>query len=99
MYEAFLAGLRLAKEVSTHHLLIYSYSQLIVNQFNFEYQAKGENMALYLEKVKELLGQFDTTSIMQVPRSENINADVLAHLATGLEDNLLKSMPNKVLEK
>ncbi|KAL5565166.1 hypothetical protein UlMin_028330 [Ulmus minor] len=30
-YEAILAGLRLAKEVSAHHLLIYSDSQLIVN--------------------------------------------------------------------
>ncbi|KAL5564424.1 hypothetical protein UlMin_027588 [Ulmus minor] len=33
-YEALLAGLRLAKEVSAHHLLIYSDSQLIVNQFD-----------------------------------------------------------------
>ncbi|KAL5571463.1 hypothetical protein UlMin_021060 [Ulmus minor] len=31
-YEALLAGLRLAKEVSARHLLIYSDSQLIVNQ-------------------------------------------------------------------
>ncbi|KAL5579783.1 hypothetical protein UlMin_012225 [Ulmus minor] len=55
-YEALLAGLRLAKEVSARHLLIYSDSQLIVNQVNSEYQAKGEKMAFYLEKAKELLG-------------------------------------------
>ncbi|KAL5570576.1 hypothetical protein UlMin_027151 [Ulmus minor] len=55
-YEALLAGLRLAKEVSARHLLIYSDSQLIVNQVNSKYQAKGEKMAFYLEKAKELLG-------------------------------------------
>ncbi|KAL5550182.1 hypothetical protein UlMin_000358 [Ulmus minor] len=62
-YEALLAGLRLAKEISARHLLIYSDSQLIVNQVNSEYQAKGEKMASYLEKAKELLGQFDTVTI------------------------------------
>ena len=86
-YEALLAGLRLAKEVSAHHLLIYSDSQLIVNQVNSEYQAKGEKMASYLEKAKELLGQFDTVTITQIPRNENTNADALARLATGLEDS------------
>ena len=42
-------------------------------------------MASYMEKVKELLGQFDTASILQVLRTENTNADALARLATSLE--------------
>ncbi|KAL5540976.1 hypothetical protein UlMin_043773 [Ulmus minor] len=96
-YEALLAGLRLAKEVSARHLLIYSDSQLIVNQVNSEYQAKGEKMASYLEKAKELLGQFDTVTITQIPRNENTNADALARLATGLEDSLLKTVPLEIL--
>ncbi|KAL5547064.1 hypothetical protein UlMin_006751 [Ulmus minor] len=98
-YEALLAGLRLAKEVSAHHLLIYSDSQLIVNQVNSEYQAKGEKMASYLEKAKELLGQFDTVTITQIPRNENTNADTLARLATGLEDSLLKMVPLEILDE
>ncbi|KAL5563203.1 hypothetical protein UlMin_032950 [Ulmus minor] len=96
-YEALLAGLRLAKEVSARHLLIYSDSQLIVNQVNSEYQAKGEKMASYLEKAKELLGQFDTVTSTQIPRNKNTNADALARLATGLEDSLLKTVPLKIL--
>ncbi|KAL5540936.1 hypothetical protein UlMin_044912 [Ulmus minor] len=83
-YEALLAGLRLAKEVSARHLLIYSDSQLIVNQVNSEYQAKGEKMASYLEKI---------------PRNENTNADALARLATGLEDSLLKTVPLEILDE
>ncbi|KAL5574153.1 hypothetical protein UlMin_023750 [Ulmus minor] len=98
-YEALLAGLRLAKEVSAHHLLIYSDSQLIVNQVNSKYQAKGEKMASYLEKAKELLGQFDTVTITQIPRNENTNADALARLATGLEDSLLKTVPLEILDE
>ncbi|KAL5575294.1 hypothetical protein UlMin_016993 [Ulmus minor] len=98
-YEALLAGLRLAKEVSACHLLIYSDSQLIVNQVNSEYQAKGEKMASYLEKAKELLGQFDTVTITQIPRNENTNADALARLATGLEDSLLKTVPLEILDE
>ncbi|KAL5578322.1 hypothetical protein UlMin_020021 [Ulmus minor] len=98
-YKALLAGLRLAKEVSAHHLLIYSDSQLIVNQVNSEYQARGEKMASYLEKVKELLGQFDTVTITQIPQNENTNADALARLATGLEDSLLKTVPLEILDE
>ncbi|KAL5539243.1 hypothetical protein UlMin_045288 [Ulmus minor] len=98
-YEALLAILRLVKEVSAHHLLIYSDSQLIVNQVNSEYQAKGEKMASYLEKAKELLGQFDTVTITQIPRNENTNADALARLATGLEDSLLKTVPLEILDE
>ncbi|KAL5568387.1 hypothetical protein UlMin_024962 [Ulmus minor] len=98
-YEALLAGLRLAKEVSAHHLLIYSDSQLIVNQVNSEYQAKGDKMASYLEKAKELLGQFDTVTITQIHRNENTNADTLARLATGLEDSLLKTVPLEILDE
>ena len=97
-YEALLSGLRLAKEVSARHLTIYIDSQLVVSQINLEFQAKGEKMASYLEKVKEAMDQFDTMTIIQVPRAENANADTLAHLAIGLEERLLKTVPIKVLE-
>ncbi|KAL5575739.1 hypothetical protein UlMin_017438 [Ulmus minor] len=59
----------------------------------------GEKMASYLEKAKELLGQFDTVTITQIPRNENTNADALARLATGLEDSLLKTVPLEILDE
>ena len=55
-------------------------------------------MTAYLEKTKEALGQFNTTDITQVSKSENSNVDTLAQLATNLKDNLLKTVPVKVLE-
>ncbi|KAL5543941.1 hypothetical protein UlMin_007725 [Ulmus minor] len=97
-YEALLTSLRLAKEVSARHLVVYSDSQLVVSQVNSEFQAKGEKMASYLEKVKEVLNQFDTVTVTQIPRAENKNADALAHLVTGLEERLLKIVPIEVLE-
>ncbi|KAL5555160.1 hypothetical protein UlMin_037396 [Ulmus minor] len=59
----------------------------------------GEKMASYLEKAKELLGQFNTVTITQIPRNENTNADALARLATGLEDSLLKTVPLEILDE
>ena len=49
-YETLLVGLQLAKEMKVEQLRIYSDSQLVVNQVNGDYQAKGENMAGYLKK-------------------------------------------------
>ncbi|KAL5539721.1 hypothetical protein UlMin_043850 [Ulmus minor] len=40
-----------------------------------KFQAKGEKMTSYLEKAKEAMNQFDTVTIIQVPRAENTNAD------------------------
>ncbi|KAL5565982.1 hypothetical protein UlMin_029146 [Ulmus minor] len=71
---------------------------LLVSQVNSEFQAKGEKMASYLEKAKEAMNQFDTVTIVQVPRIESTNADALARLATGLEERLLKIVPIEILE-
>ncbi|CAL2237149.1 unnamed protein product [Prunus armeniaca] len=76
-YEAFLAGLRLAKELSIKRLAIYSDSQLITNQASGEYMAKHPRMIQYLDKVQGLLKEFHTFTIQQVPRVENTHADAL----------------------
>ncbi|KAL5556396.1 hypothetical protein UlMin_038632 [Ulmus minor] len=55
-------------------------------------------MASYLEKVKEVINQFDLVTVIQVPRAENVNADALARLAMGLEERLLKTVLIEVLE-
>ena len=56
-------------------------------------------MTFYLEKAKELLGQFDTVTVTQIPRNEKSNAYALARLATGLEDSLLKMVPLEILDE
>lgn len=43
-YEALLAGVRAAKAMGVHDIKIYSDSQLVVNQVNGEYEARGVGM-------------------------------------------------------
>ena len=81
-YEALLEGLRLAKELKVSHLKVYSDSQLVMNQVNETYQAKGEKIVAYLEKAKELIRSIPTFTIEVVPRSKNSHADILAKLAS-----------------
>lgn len=50
-------------------------------------------MMKYLNKTKELLGQFMSHRIIQIPRGENREADTLARLASGLDDGRLVGIP------
>ena len=69
-YEALITGLRLAKEIRVESLDIYSDSQLVICQVTNEYQARGEKMATYLQKAKDLLNAFSSFKIQQVPREQ-----------------------------
>jgi len=96
-YEALIAGLRVAERVGVTNLLIFSDSQLIVNQVAEMYQAKEHRMATYLMKVKELLKSFSKYEIRQIPRSQNANADSLARLAAAYDTELCRTVPVEIL--
>ena len=66
-YVALIAGLCLTKELQAPKLRIYSDSQLILNQVNDVYLARGNRMAAYLEKAKELMNIFPTVAIEVIP--------------------------------
>jgi ribonuclease HI len=98
-YEALLAGLRLARELSVKKLAIYSDSQLITNQALGEYMAKHPRMIMYLDKVQELLKAFPTFTIQQVPRAKNAHADALASLGSTLDTQFKRSIPVEHLDQ
>ncbi|XP_020426524.1 uncharacterized protein LOC109950806 [Prunus persica] len=98
-YEALLAGLRLAKELTIKRLAIYSDSQLITNQASGEYMAKHPRMIQYLDKVQGLLKEFPTFTIQQVPRAENTHADALASLGSALDTQFRRSIPVEHLDR
>ena len=84
-YDALITGLKLAIEVKTENLKVYSDSQLVVNQVKDAYQVKEPSIVKYVQKAKQLLkkleqegGQWD---LLQIPRSENSKADSLAKAA------------------
>ncbi|CAL8153304.1 unnamed protein product [Prunus armeniaca] len=98
-YEALLAGLRLAKELSIKRLAIYSDSQLITNQASGKYMAKHPRMVQYLDKVQGLLKEFPTFTIQQIPRAENTHADALASLGSALDTQFRRSIPVEHLDR
>ena len=88
-YEALITRLKLAIEVRTENLKVYSDSQLVVNQVKDAYQVKEPSIVKYVQKAKQLLkkleqegGQWD---LLQISRSENTETDSLAKAAA--EDN------------
>ncbi|CAL8117033.1 unnamed protein product [Prunus armeniaca] len=98
-YEALLAGLRLAQNEGAEWLMIYSDSQLVINQVIIEFAAKDESMAAYLAQTRRLLKRFKTYYICQVPRSENSHADALSRLASAIDDCAGRHVPIEVLTR
>ena len=91
-YEALTVGLHLVKELQACNLKIYIDSQLVVNQVNDIYLARGERMVAYLEKAKKLMGTFPITSVDVITRSKNANSNALAKLASTKDAELLDAV-------
>ena len=98
-YEALIAGLRLAREMGIKQVKVYSDSQMVINQVNGDYQAKGKNMATYLKIAGGHLEAFKWFKIEQVLRAENVKDGSLARLASGLEDGTLGQTPIEILSE
>ena len=96
-YEAVIAGLNLAHSMEVDQLEVCSNSQLVVNQKQDTYEAKGEKKILYLKKVRDLLKKFVLVQVRHIPRAENSKADTLAKLETASQEDLSKLTPVKYL--
>ena len=59
--------------------IIYSDSELVVNQVNGEYRVKNDRMKLLYKEVISLLSNFETWSLIHVLRDKNKVADKLAN--------------------
>ncbi|XP_076889005.1 uncharacterized protein LOC143539622 [Bidens hawaiensis] len=80
-YEAFLAGLRIAKKLGVKYLEARVDSMLIAGQINGTYEAKSDVMASYLSQAMVLICQFCSFNV-HIKRSENKSADALSKLAS-----------------
>ena len=72
----------LAIELQAEKLIAHSDSQLVVQQFRGEYEAREPVMAQYLKKVKSLAARFTIFELVQINRLENNHADALSKLAS-----------------
>ncbi|CAL9021503.1 unnamed protein product [Prunus brigantina] len=98
-YEALLAGLRLAKSMSTKQISIHSDSQLIVNQIMADFAAIDASMSTYLLATHRLLQPFQAYEIRQIPRTENSHANALARLASAINDRVGRKVPVEILSQ
>ncbi len=49
---------------------------------NGEYEAKEDMIVKYLSLVRDIMARFNEVIIVQIPKEQNIEADVLAKLAS-----------------
>ncbi|MBI1803101.1 MAG: ribonuclease HI family protein [Ignavibacteria bacterium] len=79
-YEALLACLTKAHELSCSALVVHSDSQLMVRQLLGQYRVKDKNLRQYFFKAQQLIrtAPFRFT-IIHVEREENHDADLLAN--------------------
>ncbi|XP_070050151.1 uncharacterized protein LOC142171906 [Nicotiana tabacum] len=80
-----VAGIELARGLGSEVIEVKCDSQLVVNQIHRSFDAIGEHMHQYLNKVQVLLFQFREWSVIHIPKEENMEADVLANLGPSME--------------
>jgi ribonuclease HI len=64
--------------MGAEHVELRSDSQVIVGHIQGEFEAKGENMKLYLSRVQDMQAFLKWFSIVKIPREQNDEADLLA---------------------
>ncbi|XP_074336100.1 uncharacterized protein LOC141673268 [Apium graveolens] len=97
-YETLINGLKIALEMGVRNLIARSDSELVVNQVNGGFQARGPRTELYLRCAQRLIGMFKEVRLECVPREKNSNADALAKMGSQQEAVLLGSIPLEIQE-
>ncbi|VFQ76056.1 unnamed protein product [Cuscuta campestris] len=89
-YEALLSGLRLILNLKAEYVRIRCDSRLVVSQIKGEFDTKEERMRLYKEAALELLKILKGYELVQIPRAENTEADVLSKLSNDSPEHISK---------
>ncbi|XP_024010357.1 uncharacterized protein LOC112085378 [Eutrema salsugineum] len=98
-YEALIAGIRLAQGIGVRKIRTFCDSQLVVCQFNGEYEAKDGRMGAYLRVVRELVQKLDEFELTRILRGENTSADALAALASTSDPDLRRTILVEFIER
>ena len=81
-YEAVIVGLGMDLELGAESLKVQSDSQVIVGHIQREFEAKGENMKMYLSKVHNMQSSFQKFYITKIPREDNEKVNCLARMGS-----------------
>jgi ribonuclease HI len=80
-YRAIIAALEKAVSIGIKHVAINSDSELVVKQLNGRYRVKKSTLRPLYQKIVQLIGSLEGFTITHVPRSRNVEADMLANKA------------------
>ncbi|XP_074356028.1 uncharacterized protein LOC141695700 [Apium graveolens] len=92
-YEELINGLKITLEMGVRNLIARNDSELVVNQVNRGFQARGPRTELYLRYMQCLIGKFKEVRLECVQWEKNSNADALAKMGSHQEAVLLGSIP------
>ena len=84
-YEALTLGLEIAKDMGIHVLSIKGDSDLIISQIKGLFACKCERLRKYRNHTWDVMEYFSALDLVEVPQSENGEADNLAVAASTLE--------------
>ncbi len=80
-YSAVIAALEKAIALGAKQVDLRSDSELVVRQINGRYRVKNAALKPLYQRVKQLLSQFEGSTVSSVPRRQNAEADNLANIA------------------
>jgi ribonuclease HI len=83
-YTALLEGLQMALSRGVTDLDVYIDSPVVAGHLLKGHRVKAEHLRPFIERVRELLDSFSTSSLTRVHRAQNADADRLAN--RGIDD-------------
>jgi ribonuclease HI len=86
-YAALIAGMGAALERGVKHLVVRSDSQLLVRQMRGEYKVKSASLRPMISTAMLVAACFTLIEFVEIPRSENKEADKLANQAFASDGN------------
>jgi ribonuclease HI len=78
-YTALIEGLQMAVDAGVTHIDVYIDSPVVAGHLLHGHRVKAEHLRPLVERVRELLDLFSTSSLARVPRALNAHADQLAN--------------------
>ena len=81
-YEAFLHGLRVAKEMSLSRFRCLGDSDLVAQQVSGKWDSKDPLMVAYRRELDTVAGHFKGYQVEHIDRRKNEAADALSHLGS-----------------
>jgi ribonuclease HI len=80
-YRAIIAALEKAASLGAQQVMLYSDSELVVNQINGRYKIRHAALRPLYSEVVKLAGRLESFKIAYIPRERNKEADTLANRA------------------